>query len=56
MLDVSQWRRYNEQMARARESVKRRLYHAGISMVTVTPADDFGKVINDFMKRPSAPY
>nr|MBP7323118.1 DUF58 domain-containing protein [Deltaproteobacteria bacterium] len=56
LLDLSKWRQYNEQMARARDSVKQRLYHAGISMAQVTPADDFGKVINDFMKRPPSTY
>ena len=51
-LDLSKWKTYNETMRRLREATRNRLNHAGIDLLTVSPADDFSQKINAFMKRP----
>jgi len=49
-LDLSKWKTYNETMLRLREATRSRLNHAGIDLLTVSPADDFSQKINAFMK------
>jgi len=49
-LDLSKWKTYNETMRRLREATRSRLNHAGIDLLTVSPADDFSQKINAFMK------
>jgi uncharacterized protein (DUF58 family) len=49
-IDLSKWKTYNETMRRLREATRNRLNHAGIDLLTVSPADDFTQKINAFMK------
>jgi uncharacterized protein (DUF58 family) len=49
-IDLSKWETYNETMRRLREATRNRLNHAGIDLLTVSPADDFSQKINAFMK------
>lgn len=51
-LDLSKWKKYNDTMSRMRENTRNRLNRAGIDLVTISPADDFARKINTFMKRP----
>lgn len=54
MIDLGNWKIYNENMARQRRETKDRLSRAGIDMLTVTPADKFAEKINAFMKKTPA--
>jgi len=56
MLDLGKWKEYNDIMSRTREAAANRLNRAGIDFLTVSPADDFAKKINEFMKRPPLSY
>jgi uncharacterized protein (DUF58 family) len=56
MLDLSNWKAYNETMRQVRETTRNRLYRAGIEVLTVTPSDDFADKVNTFMKRPPSSY
>jgi len=51
-LDLGKWKAYNETMSRLRAATGNRLNRAGIDLVTISPADDFARKINTFMKRP----
>jgi uncharacterized protein (DUF58 family) len=53
VFDLGKWKAYNDSMNRLREDTRDRLNHAGIDLVTISPADDFAQKINAFMKRPS---
>jgi len=55
-LDLSKWQAYNDAMSRLRAAAEDRLNSAGIDLVTISPADDFARKINAFMKRPSSSY
>lgn len=55
-LDLSKWQAYNDAMSRLRAAAENRLNSAGIDLVTISPADDFARKINAFMKRPSSSY
>lgn len=50
-LDLGKWRSYNERMLRMRQATANRLNRAGIDLLTLSPADDFARKINEFMKR-----
>ena len=49
-LDMGKWKAYNAAMSRLRLATKERLNRAGIDLVTISPADDFVRKIDDFMK------
>lgn len=51
-LDLGKWKMYNDAMGRLRLTTKNRLNRAGIDLVTISPADDFARKINEFMKSP----
>ena len=51
-LDMGKWKAYNAAMSRLRLATKERLNRAGIDLVTISPADDFVRKIDDFMKLP----
>ncbi len=55
-LDLGKWREYNDTMSRVRAAAGNRLNRAGIDLVTISPADDFARKINEFMKRPPSRY
>jgi uncharacterized protein (DUF58 family) len=55
-LDLGKWKTYNDTMSRQRDATRNRLNRAGIDLLTVSPADDFAKKINMFMKRPPSSY
>jgi hypothetical protein len=55
-LDLGKWKAYNDEMSRLRTATRNRLNHAGIDLLTVSPADDFAQKINAFMKRPPSSY
>lgn len=55
-LDLGKWKEYNETMNQLRLATGNRLSRAGIDRVTISPADDFSRKINDFMKRPPSRY
>jgi uncharacterized protein (DUF58 family) len=55
-LDLARWKEYNARMERLRLETRNRLYRAGIDLLTLSPADDFGEKINTFMKRPPSTY
>jgi hypothetical protein len=55
-LDLARWKEYNDRMERLRLETRNRLYRAGIDLLTLSPADDFGEKINTFMKRPPSTY
>jgi uncharacterized protein (DUF58 family) len=54
-LDLARWKEYNDRMEKLRLETRNRLYRAGIDLLTLSPADDFGEKINTFMKRPLQP-
>ncbi len=39
-------------MSRMRAATRNRLSRAGIDLLTISPADDFAREINAFMKKP----
>ncbi|NVN92156.1 MAG: DUF58 domain-containing protein [Desulfuromonadales bacterium] len=49
-LDLGKWKAYNERMLQMRQATSSRLNHAGIELLTISPADDFAQKINAFMK------
>lgn len=51
-LDLGKWKMYNDAMSRLRLATRKRLNRAGIDLVTISPADDFARKINEFMKSP----
>jgi len=51
-LDLGKWKAYNESMSRMRAATRNRLSRAGIDLLTISPADDFAREINAFMKKP----
>lgn len=55
-LDLGKWEAYNDAMDRQRLAARNRLNRAGIDLITLSPEDDFGRKINDFMKRPPSSY
>ncbi len=55
-LDLGKWKAYNDAISRRRLATGDRLNHAGIDLLTISPADDFARKINAFMKRPSSSY
>jgi len=55
-LDLSKWKIYNDAMSRLRLTIRNRLNHAGIDLLTLCPADNFAEKINTFMKSPSSSY
>jgi uncharacterized protein (DUF58 family) len=55
-LDLGKWKAYNERMLRMRQATTNRLSRAGIDLLTVSPADDFARKINAFMKKPPSRY
>lgn len=55
-LDLGKWKTYNETMSRLQLANRNRLNRAGIDLLTISPADDFARKINAFMKRPPSRY
>lgn len=55
-LDLGKWEAYNDAMNRQRLAARNRLNRAGIDLITLSPEDDFGRKINEFMKRPPSSY
>ncbi|HTP67011.1 MAG TPA: DUF58 domain-containing protein [Geobacteraceae bacterium] len=55
-LDLGKWKTYNDTMGRLRAAGKNRLNRAGIDLLTISPADDFARKINEFMKRPASGF
>ncbi|UFS70948.1 DUF58 domain-containing protein [Geomonas sp. RF6] len=55
-LDLTKWQAFNDTMSRQREGTRTLLGRAGIDLLTVSPADDFGRKINSFMRRPPSTY
>lgn len=55
-LDLGKWKAYNDAMGRLRLATRNRLNRAGIDLLTISPADDFARKINDFMKCPPSRY
>lgn len=55
-LDLGKWEAYNDAMDRQRLAARNRLNRAGIDLLTLSPEDDFGRKINEFMKRPPSSY
>ena len=50
LLDLNQWQSYNVSMKQKLADIKYRLSHAGIDLLTITPADSFFLKINSFMR------
>jgi hypothetical protein len=55
-LDLGKWKAYNDTMSQLHAATGNRLNHAGIDLLTISPADDFAQKINTFMKRPPSRY
>ncbi|HEX9024718.1 MAG TPA: DUF58 domain-containing protein [Geobacteraceae bacterium] len=55
-LDLARWKSYNDTMSRLRQANRNRLGRAGIDLLTISPADDFARKINAFMRRPPSSY
>lgn len=55
-IDLGKWKAYNDGMSRFRHDIGNRLNHAGIDLLTLSPADDFARKISAFMNRPPSTY
>ncbi|MBP1728336.1 MAG: hypothetical protein H6Q56_709 [Deltaproteobacteria bacterium] len=55
-IDLGKRKAYNDTMSRLHAATRNRLNRAGIDLLTISPADDFARKINEFMKRPPSSY
>ncbi len=55
-IDLGKWKAYNDGMSRFRQDIGNRMNHAGIDLLTISPADDFARKISAFMNRPPSTY